>query len=238
MGNINFRRMSNRLSYKMRIFNVGGKILFLAILIFIIFCLYSYNMNIKPILYELGTSRAASVGQNVINTAIENVLSKNDALENDILNIEKDSQGKITAVIPDLKEMNKLKAKIAIEINEQMKKTTNSRISIPIGSLTGIPYLSNLGPRVNFNLIPYGKTQIDFKTSFTQAGINQTRHEVTVNVKLSTALLIANKQTTSTKIETTVPVSETVVIGDVPQSYTNFVTDEEHHREDAVNMLD
>ena len=64
----------------MRIFNVGGKILFLAILIFIIFCLYSYNMNIKPILYELGTSRAASVGQNVINTAIENVLSKNDAL--------------------------------------------------------------------------------------------------------------------------------------------------------------
>lgn len=222
----------------MRIFNVGGKILFLAILIFIIFCLYSYNMNIKPILYELGTSRAASVGQNVINTAIENVLSKNDALENDILNIEKDSQGKITAVIPDLKEMNKLKAKIAIEINEQMKKTTNSRISIPIGSLTGIPYLSNLGPRVNFNLIPYGKTQIDFKTSFTQAGINQTRHEVTVNVKLSTALLIANKQTTSTKIETTVPVSETVVIGDVPQSYTNFVTDEEHHREDAVNMLD
>ncbi len=222
----------------MRIFNVGGKILFLTILIFVIFCLYSYNMNIKPILYELGTSRAASVGQNVINTAIENVLSKNDALENDILNIEKDSQGKITAVIPDLKEMNKLKAKIAIEINEQMKKTTNSRISIPIGSLTGIPYLSNLGPRVNFNLIPYGKTQIDFKTSFTQAGINQTRHEVTVNVKLSTALLIANKQTTSTKIETTVPVSETVVIGDVPQSYTNFVTDEEHHREDAVNMLD
>ena len=134
--------------------------------------------------------------------------------------------------------MNKLKAKIAIEINEQMKKTTNLRISIPIGSLTGIPYLSNLGPRVNFNLIPYGKTQIDFKTSFTQAGINQTSHEVNVNVKLTTALLIANTQTASTKIETKVPVSETVVIGDVPQSYTNFVTDEEHHREDAVNMLD
>ena len=195
-------------------------------------------MNIKPILYELGASRAASVGQNVVNTAVENVLSKNDALENDILNIEKDAQGKITAVIPDLKEMNRLKAKIAIEINEQMKKTTNSRISIPIGSLTGIPYLSNLGPRISFNLIPYGKTQIDFKTSFTQAGINQTRHEVSVDVKLTTALLIANTQTSSTKIETTVPVSETVVIGDVPQSYTNFVTDEEHHREDAVNMLD
>ena len=238
MSNLNLRRISNKLSYKLKILNIGGKILFLAILIFIIFCLYSYNMNIKPILYELGASRAASVGQNVVNTAVENVLSKNDALENDILNIEKDAQGKITAVIPDLKEMNRLKAKIAIEINEQMKKTTNSRISIPIGSLTGIPYLSNLGPRVSFNLIPYGKTQIDFKTSFTQAGINQTRHEVSVNVKLTTALLIANTQTASTKIETTVPVSETVVIGDVPQSYTNFVTDEEHHREDAVNMLD
>ncbi len=238
MSNLNFRRISNKLSYKLRILNIGGKILLSAALIFIIFCLYSYNMNIKPVLYELGASRAASVGQNVINSAVETVFSKNDALGNDILNIEKDSQGKITAVIPDLQEMNRLKAKIAMEINEQMKKTTNSKISIPIGSLTGVPYLSNLGPRITFNLIPYGKTHIDFKTSFTQAGINQTRHEISVNVQLTTALLIANKQTSSTKIETTVPVSETVVIGDVPQSYTNFLTDEEHHRDDAVNMLD
>ncbi len=238
MSNLNLRRFSNKLSYKLKILNAGGKILFFVFFGFIIFFIYTYNMNIKPVLYELGSSRAALVGQNVINTAVESVFSKNDALGNDIITIEKDSQGKITAVIPDLKEMNKLKAKIAIEINEEMKKTTNSRISIPIGTLSGVPYLSNLGPRINFNLIPYGRTQIDFNTSFTQAGINQTRHEISVNVKLTTALLIANRQTTSTKIETSVPVCETIVIGDIPQSYTNFVTDEEHHRDDAVNMLD
>ncbi len=238
MSALKMRRISNKLSYKMGFLNLGGKILFITVASFFIFCLYSYNTNIKPLLNELGTSRASSVGQNVINNSVENVFSKNDALGNDILNIEKDANGKITAVIPDLKEMNRLKAKIAIEIDNELKKTQNSKISVPIGSLTGLPYFSNLGPRVVFNLIPYGKTQIDFKTSFTQAGINQTRHEISVEVTLTVALLIAQKQTTSTKVTTTVPVSETVVIGDVPQSYTNFVTDEENHRDDAVNMLD
>jgi len=238
MSKPGLRRITNKLSYKMKILNIGGKIIFILIFSFLIFFLYSYNVNIKPVLYELGASRASSVGQNVINNAVENVFSKNDALSNDILKIEKDSQGKITAVMPDLKEMNRLKAKIAIAIDDEMKKTDNSRISIPIGSLTGIPYFSNLGPRVSFNLMPYGKTQIDFKTSFTQAGINQTRHEVSVSIKLTTALLIANRQTTSTKVETTIPVSETVVVGDVPQSYTNFLTDDENERDDAVNMLD
>ncbi len=238
MGNIKLRRIANKVTYRMQILNAGGKILLIFFLSAVIFCLYSYNTNIKPVLYELGSSRASLVGQNVINNAIENVFSKNDALSNDILSIKTDSQGKITAVIPDLKEINNLKAKIAIEINKEFEKNDNSRISIPIGTLTGIPYLSNLGPRITFNLKPYGKAQIDFKTIFTQAGINQTKHEISVNVKLTTALLVANKQTTSAKVETTVPVSETLVVGDVPQNYTYFLTDDNNKRDDAVNMLD
>ena len=232
------RRFSNKLSYKFRIFNIGGKIIFFVLFFSLIVFLYIYNVNIKPLLNELGASRASYIGQNVINKSVENVFSKNDAISNDILNIEKDSNGKITAVIPDLNEMNRLKAKIAVEISEQMKKTQNSKITVPLGNITGNPYLSNIGPRIAFNLVPYGKTQIDFKTSFTEAGINQIRHEISVQVTLTVSLLIAKKQTATTAISTTIPVCETIVIGDVPESYTNFVTDEQHHRDDAVNMLD
>ena len=87
-------------------------------------------------------------------------------------------------------------------------------------------------------MIPFGKIHVDFETRFMEAGINQTRHEINVTVALDVALLMSNRQTTTAKIETTVPVSETVIVGDVPDSYTNFITDEQHARDDAVNMLD
>ena len=223
---------------KFKIINLGGKIIFFLFFTFFIILLYSYNNNLKPMLNELGSSRASYIGQNVINKAVENVFSKNDALENDILTTEKDKDGKITAVIPDLKKINNLKSKIAVEISEQMKRTENSKITVPVGNLTGIPYFSNLGPRITFNLIPYGKTRIDFKTTFTEAGINQIRHEICVEIELNVSLLIGEKQTASTKITTSIPVAETIIIGEVPDTYTNFVTDDENKRDDAVNMLD
>ena len=59
-----------------------------------------------------------------------------------------------------------------------------------------------------------------------------------IEIELNVSLLIGEKQTTSTKITTSIPVAETIIIGEVPDTYTNFVTDDENKRDDAVNMLD
>lgn len=238
MKGIRFRRFCEKTAYSFYITKFKIKIftfLFVALLGYVFFM---YNSNLKPVLNQLGSSSASKIGQNVVNETVEEIFSDTDAKSLDMIKIEKDERGKISAVIPDITLMNSLKAQISSQINENLSKKTNSVISVPLGTASGISYLSGLGPKIKFNMLPYGKIHVDFKTNFKQAGINQTKHEISVSVSLDIALLLSNRQTATAKINTTIPVSETVIVGDVPESYTNFVTDDENARDDAVNMLD
>ena len=238
MGNLKLRRFSDKFSYRLYITRFWGKIFLLILFLFFLYAFFMYNNNLKPVLTKLGSSKASMLGQSVVNKTVEDIFSEFDAKSLDIIKIEKDSNGKISAVIPDISLMNSLKAQISSQISDNLSKETNSVIYVPLGTASGIPYFSGLGPKIKFNMIPYGKIHVDFETRFMEAGINQTRHEINVTVALDVALLMSNRQTTTAKIETTVPVSETVIVGDVPDSYTNFITDEQHARDDAVNMLD
>ena len=96
--------------------------------------------------------------------------------------------------------------------------------------------LSNIGPRIPINLIPYGKTVVDFDSKFSEAGINQTRHQLFVTVSLNVSLLMPNNQGIGTQIKTTVSMSETIIVGDVPTNYTNIASTPEEVRDDLMNL--
>jgi hypothetical protein len=59
---------------------------------------------------------------------------------------------------------------------------------------------------------------------FDQAGINQTRHLVYFNVdsKIKIAVPFINEEI---KVSTTVPIAETIIVGEVPDTYVNFIND-------------
>ena len=231
-----FRRASNRIGYSMDNKNAGNKLIWVIILIILILVVYTYNFIFVPILSKLGNARASQVGQYVINQAINEVIDSNEKIN--LITIEKDNEGRITAVNPDVTLMNSLKSEIAITVSRKLNETTNSKLKIPIGNISGISLLSNIGPKISFNLVPYGKTDVDFLTTFSEAGINQTRHRVDIKVVLNVALLLSNKAISSTKIETTVPISETIIVGDVPSSYTNLETKEADIRDTALDIIE
>ena len=238
MNNTFLRRASNKIGYKMTERKTGIKAIFLFFLLLLVLLVYTYNFVFVPILSQLGSARASQVGQYVVNQAINEVIDKNGSMTGNLLKIEKDNDGKIAAVSPDMNVMNALKSEIAITISKKLNETANSKIKVPLGNITGITLLSNMGPRITFNMIPYGRTEVDFNTTFTEAGINQTRHHVDVKVNLSVSLLLASKAMSSVKIETSMPVSETIIVGDVPSSYTHLDTKEEQAREDVLNILE
>ena len=234
--NVFFRRASNRIGYSMDRKNSGGKLIWVVFLIILILVIYTYNFIFVPILSKLGNARASQVGQYVINQAINEIIDSNEKIN--LITIEKDNEGRITAVNPDVTLMNKLKSEIAITVSRKLNETTNSKLKIPIGNISGISLLSNIGPKISFNLVPYGKTDVDFLTTFCEAGINQTRHRVDIKVVLNVALMLSNKAISMAKIETTVPISETIIVGDVPSSYTNLETKEEDVRDTVLNAID
>ena len=57
-----------------------------------------------------------------------------------------------------------------------------------------------------------------FQSNFTQAGINQTLHQVTMEVSIDVSVLVLG-QTDSFTLESQVVVAETVIVGQVPNTF-------------------
>ena len=233
-----FRRLRSKITYRARKNRIFSKIVTFFIFMIVIIGLIFYNSNFKPVLAQLSISKASSIGQLVINNAVERIMKKDEIVQNKLIIFEKDENGQICAVTPDLGVVNHLKSELAIIIQENLYSIDNSKVYIPLGNLTGIEVLSNQGPSIPVNLIPLGKAAVDFKSTFTKAGINQTRLQIAVTVALDVTLLLPNNNSTATRVETTIPLSETIIVGSVPESYTNIESSDEKIRDDLVHISD
>ena len=64
------------------------------------------------------------------------------------------------------------------------------------------------------------------RDKFTAAGINQTKHQILLDVDVYVTILLPGI-TTYTKVSNEISVAETVIVGSVPQTYTYFSTTED-----------
>ena len=81
--------------------------------------------------------------------------------------------------------MNLLKARISEEIQDKINKLDTDAISIPVGSMLNNELTAGRGPRIPLKLVTVGAMEMDFWGNFTAAGINQTKHDVHLNIKLN-----------------------------------------------------
>ena len=77
---------------------------------------------------------------------------------------------------------------------------------------------SGTGPKIPVTLASTGFTEADIESSFKSGGINQTVHSVSMRVK-TTVNVILPYGITSVSLETAVPVTETVIVGNVPDIF-------------------
>ena len=68
-----------------------------------------------------------------------------------------------------------------------------------------------------------GSTTASFRNTFGSAGINQTRHQILLDVQVNMSILLPGFRT-STKVNNEISVAETVIVGSVPENYTYFST--------------
>ncbi len=89
---------------------------------------------------------------------------------------------------------------------------------IPLGDLIGGDYFTGRGPRLTFRLSMTGTALTDLTSSFTSAGINQTRHELLLKVEMNLSVVLSDR-VQNIQITTGFPVAETILKGEVPNVY-------------------
>ncbi len=82
-----------------------------------------------------------------------------------------------------------------------------------------------MGPDIRVRMTPVGSVSVDFTDEFHAAGINQTRHKIYLLLKTQVKIVVPLGSEVI-NVSTRVPISESIIVGDVPQTYVN-VADED-----------
>ena len=152
-----------------------------------------------------------------VNEAIREKYRQYDNFES-LLNIDVDENGRVTLVQTDSAVINQLSYDLAWDIQQRLKDIEEERIQIPLGTVLGSQILSQTGPEVKLKILPLGTAKIVFKTELEDAGINQTKYKIYLDV-VNTARVIVPFSNKQVQVETTLLIAEAVILGEIPDSY-------------------
>ena len=192
--------------------------------------------RMRPLLESLATTRVSNTFNRIIFEAVNEAIQNGDISYERLISLEKDSEGKITAVHSNMAAFNRLQAQILDIILAKIDQVSARELSIPIGTLTGSALLAGRGPRIRVRMESVGSSTARFNNQFESAGINQTKHQIILEVEVSVAILLPGF-TTATKVSTAVTVAETVIVGAVPDTYTYFSTTPDTYEEDLKDYI-
>ena len=103
----------------------------------------------------------------------------------DFVIVRYDNEGKMTFFQVNSINVDLFARKVTALIREEMSKFENDGINIPIGTVSGVPFLSDLGPEITLNILNLGVVDADFTSEFISAGVNQTIHRLYMKIIVS-----------------------------------------------------
>ena len=179
--------------------------------------------HLKPVMTSMATARVSNMVNRIVSAAVNEAVENGQIDYNNFVIFDKDETGHITALRSNVAEVNRMQGMIADEILHRLSELSTSELEIPLGTLTGSALLAGRGPSLFVRMQAVGSASAAFRNQFTSAGINQTRHQIFLDVDVYMSILLPGMKT-STKVSNEIAVAETVIVGGVPDTYTYFST--------------
>ena len=177
-----------------------------------------FRSRYRDVLRELSQTQVKNVSSDLTNEALTELLQGNDVQYDRIVYFEKDLNGKITAMKTNIMEVNRLKSKILELVNQRILSLDTMDLGIPIGSLFFPEVFAGKGFSIPIHILSIRNSDASFESNFQQAGINQTLHRLLMEVTVDASILVLG-QTESFSVTSQVVVAETVIVGDVPDTF-------------------
>ena len=179
---------------------------------------FAFRSKYRDVIRELAETQVKNTTSDLTNDAIAKQIADGIIQYDRIVYFEKDLDGRITALKTNMSEVNRLKTDILNIINDEILALDTSDIGIPLGSLFLPEFLSGKGPVIPVHILSIRNSDAGFSSHFQQAGINQTLHQLIMDVSVDVAVLVLG-ETGSFTITSEVVVAETVIVGDVPNTF-------------------
>ena len=192
---------------------------FLAALILLLLIAGFFRSSAEPTLLKLASENASAGASRLITRAVSRKVAEGKLSYEKIICFEKDYEGRITALKTNMQSVNALKSDILNDISNQLPGLHETEIGVPLGNLLLPELFSGTGPKIPVRILSVRKSDAEFISHFTQAGINQTLHRLSLRVQVNGTILVLGKILTFSAAST-VLVAETVIVGQVPNTFS------------------
>ena len=175
---------------------------------------------LQDISIQIAVSDACDIVTGQVNNVIAQVMAEGEYDGESFVSLEKNEAGEISAVSSNMARINAISA----EILDRVIGATENRtieVRVPLGNLTGVSLLMGRGPGVPVEIIMMTSSRLKFQNNVVTAGINQTKHQLVLEVIVDIDILIP-WGTESAQVVTEVMISDVVVVGKVPGTYMSM----------------
>ena len=190
----------------------------LLIFVFIVISILTFLNNVvNPVIISTMAAKTRTLSQRAVENAIFETI--NDTLVYDtLITITRDENGDVVLISTNSLQINLLARELVNIAQDKLEKIGTQGISIPIGTLTGLPIFVGRGPEIKVKMLPIGNITCKFSSEFKEAGINQTNHKLylTVNSNVSVILPIENQ---IIETQTQIMIAESIIVGKIPDTY-------------------
>lgn len=176
-----------------------------------------FHRQVSRHMAEICEYKGRETATEIVTEAVKNQLQDDSG---EYIKINRDSAGTITSVETDSAAVNKLQNKIKTAINDALSEIDEKELSVPVGTLSGITFFSGRGGNVTLKLHQVGAVDTQIKSEFSSAGVNQTKHRMSIIVTAEISAILPLHSTDITICDEYL-ISETVIVGEVPNVFLN-----------------
>lgn len=196
--------------------------IFILCLLLVICALF---FKVKPIVALAAVNKGKMILLSAADNAVLQIMETQKLTYDDIAVISRDDEGNIKGIEIDSFTANLIKSSISKTVGELATDSQYYSTDIHIGTLIGSEFTSGIGPKMNFKFQIAPICVVNFESRFESAGINQTLHRIILHIDMSASVLLRGF-TESFSVSTTAIVAQTVIVGAVPESFTNVEEDD------------
>lgn len=190
------------------------------LLIAMVTFLVCMSVYLRRISTQIAISDASDIVTMRVNSAIADIMSEGNFDGDYFVTFEKGEGGEVSAISCNMARINALSAEILDRVVGATENYT-ATVQIPLGNLTGLSLLMGRGPKVPVEIVTLTSSRVEFKNGIVTAGINQTKHQITLAIRVDIDILVP-WGSESTQVETEVLIADTVIVGQVPGTYLDI----------------
>ena len=205
----------------------------MILILLFIFSACVLHFKIGPIVRNTAAMQAKNIAAKAINRATDIALTQKNPKYENLAVVARNSNGDVTSIQTNMAQINAIGNLMTTVIIEEMEALSLQKVHIPLGTLLGSRIFSGRGPKLSFYVVPTGSLESNIKNKFETVGINQTLHQIMLEIDIGILGLLPG-YTTQTTVSSQICLAETVIVGAVPDYYTLIEGDNDEELEGMI----